>query len=86
MEDRIVRERERARLTGLSRTTWWALERAGDAPPRRRLGPGSVGWLLSELQEWISGRDRGGLGPRQRASPGTLAQAVATPHPVPVIP
>jgi predicted DNA-binding transcriptional regulator AlpA len=56
VEDRIVREPERARLTGLSRTTWWALERMGQVPRRRQLGPGSIGWLLSELEEWIRSR------------------------------
>ena len=60
MEDRIVREPERARLTGLSRTTWWALERMGEVPHRRQLGPGSIGWLLSELEEWIGSRQWSG--------------------------
>lgn len=52
-EDRIVRDEKRARLTGLSRSAWWEGEKAGKYPKRRRLGPASVGWLLSELQEWM---------------------------------
>ena len=53
MDDRIIRDEERARLTGLSRTAWWEGEKAGRFPKRRRLGPSSVGWLLSELHAWM---------------------------------
>ena len=49
--ERIVREAECKRLTGLSRTTRWELERHGHFPQRRRLGVNSVGWLESELRE-----------------------------------
>lgn len=58
--DRIVREAERKRLTGLSRTTRWELERRGQFPQRRRLGVNSVGWLESELREWMVTRERRG--------------------------
>jgi predicted DNA-binding transcriptional regulator AlpA len=56
--DRIVREAEREEITGLSRTTWWRMERYGKAPKRRRLSPNSVGWLLSELTDWMQSRQR----------------------------
>ena len=70
--DRIVREPECKRLTGLSRTTRWELERRGQFPARRRLGTNSVGWLESELQAWVAGRQRGIVKP---------SAAIATPHP-----
>ncbi len=54
--DRIVREPERHRLTGLSRTTWWRLEKEGQVPKRRALSVNSVGWLLSEIVEWQAQR------------------------------
>ena len=49
--DRIVRETECKAISGLSRTTRWRLEQSGDFPRRRRISPGLVGWLLSELME-----------------------------------
>ncbi len=42
--------------TGLSRTTIWRLEREGLFPARRRLGPNSVAYLESEIDEWVAGR------------------------------
>jgi prophage regulatory protein len=54
--DRIVRERECKRLTGLSRTTRWRKEKQGEFPLRRQLGDNSVGWVLSELLEWLNSR------------------------------
>lgn len=58
--DRIIRERERARLTGVSRTGWWQAERTGRAPRRLRLGLGSVGWRLSDLERWMKSLPEGG--------------------------
>lgn len=60
--DRIVREAECKRLTGLSRTTRWELERRGQFPSRRRLGSHSVGWLASELEAWVAGREQRPVG------------------------
>lgn len=53
MTDRILRPAEVQRRTGLGRTTIWRRERAGDFPRRRRLGPTLVGWLESELDDWL---------------------------------
>jgi prophage regulatory protein len=58
--DRFVREDERAKITGLSRSAWFAAERAGRAPRRVRLGPNAVGWRLSELMAWMATRETGG--------------------------
>ena len=54
--DRIVRSIEAGEITGTSRTTRWRLERAGRFPRRIQISPGGVGWLVSELQEWIRER------------------------------
>ncbi len=54
--DRIIRAGEVQKITGLSRTTVWRLERRGEFPDRVPLGPGSVGWKLSEVERWISTR------------------------------
>ena len=55
-QDRFVREAERKLITQVSRTTAWKWEQVGLFPKRRKLNPSGtmVGWLLSELQEWIS--------------------------------
>ncbi|GFO67225.1 transcriptional regulator [Geomonas limicola] len=55
---KIVRRKEVLALIGLSYTTQWRLERAGDFPKRVRLGTGSVGWHLDEVEEWLKGRVR----------------------------
>ena len=55
----ILRTPDVTRLTGLSRTTLWRLERRGAFPNRVRLGANSVGWLEDEVQSWIASRPRG---------------------------
>jgi prophage regulatory protein len=56
MADRILRERDVRTMTGLSRSTRWRLERAGVFPRKRRLSPGAVGWLESEVVAWLASR------------------------------
>lgn len=56
--ERIIRESERLAITGISRTTCWEMEKKGQFPKRRKLTPNgsSVGWFLSEINEWIQSR------------------------------
>jgi prophage regulatory protein len=54
--DRFVREAERRKITGLSRSTWWRMERLNQAPRRHRISESGVGWLLSELNAWMQSR------------------------------
>jgi len=56
--DRIVRRKQLLELSGLSNTTQWRLEKAGQFPARIKLGQGSVGWHLNEVEEWLKGRER----------------------------
>jgi prophage regulatory protein len=56
MHDRILREPEVKRLTGLSRTTRWRLERKVKFPQRLQLSENAVGWLDSEIRLWIESR------------------------------
>ena len=62
-EDRIVREPERAHLTGVHRTQWYVLETAGLVPQRIAIGEITHGWMLSEIRAWIAERrkDRKGF-------------------------
>jgi prophage regulatory protein len=52
----IIREPECRRITGLSRSTRWRLERAGNFPRRRKISPGATGWLASEIAAWVAER------------------------------
>ena len=54
--ERIVREPECRRVTGLSRTTRWNLERQGRFPKRIPMQVHAIGWLESELSAWIMER------------------------------
>jgi prophage regulatory protein len=56
MNIRLLRFSEVQAKVGLSRTTLWRLEREHQFPKRKRIGKNSVGWLESEVDEWISSR------------------------------
>lgn len=57
-EDRILRFPEVRDMTGLSRTTIWRMENDNKFPKRVPLGVSSIGWKLSEVQNWIKLRNR----------------------------
>ena len=52
-DDRFVREAEVARITGLSRTTRWRLERAGKFPKRIKISENAKANLHSQLMTWL---------------------------------
>lgn len=52
--DRIVREPECLKMTGLSQTTIWRLEKLGNFPKRHKLTKYAVGWRESEIAQWIN--------------------------------
>jgi prophage regulatory protein len=56
--DRILRETEVARVTGLARTTRYELEKEGLFPRRRHITKAAVGWLESEVQRWLRSREK----------------------------
>lgn len=56
MKDRFLREPEVARVTGLSRTTRWRMERCGEFPRRRTISRNAVAWLASEIETWMDER------------------------------
>lgn len=51
--ERLVSEQECCKLTGLSRTTRWELEKKGAFPMRRKIGARRVVWLWTELHQWM---------------------------------
>lgn len=60
MESRFYRFPELEQRVGLSRTTIWRLERAGQFPARRKLSSNTVGWDQREVEEWMESRVRAG--------------------------
>jgi prophage regulatory protein len=66
--DKLIRRRQVLELIGLSHSTQWRMEKAGKFPARVKLGTGSVGWHLAEVEEWVKGRERvlGGDGTNTR--------------------
>jgi prophage regulatory protein len=56
---RILGEPEVHRLTNLSRTTRWRLEREGKFPKRLRLSGNRIGWRADEILAWIESLSRG---------------------------
>ena len=51
--DRVMRLNEVKRITGLSRTTIWELERAGRFPKHVQLTAKAIGWLESQIDGWM---------------------------------
>ena len=54
--DRYIRRPEAVRLTGLSASTLWRLEQAGEFPARIQLSKGAVGWSLGDVLEFNASR------------------------------
>ena len=57
-EGRIVRLKEVVRMVGLSRSTVYSYLSEGKFPKPRSLGPRSVGWLDTEIHDWIFGNGK----------------------------
>jgi prophage regulatory protein len=54
----IIRFPKVHEITSLSRTTVWRLEHEGRFPRRLIIGSRGVGWLLNEVQDWMTSRPR----------------------------
>lgn len=54
--DRILRRAEVEARTGLARSTIYGMVSKGDFPKPIRLTPGSVGWVSSEIDDWLLSR------------------------------
>ena len=54
--DRLLPWRAVRDITGLSRTTAWRRQKAGDFPLAVQISPGRVGWWESELTAWKTSR------------------------------
>ncbi len=57
--DRFLGEAEVERITNLSRTTRWRLERRGLFPKRRSISANRVAWLETEIRLWLRAKADG---------------------------
>ncbi|MGF6965925.1 prophage regulatory protein [Paraburkholderia sp. WC7.3g] len=53
---RILRRPETQSRVGLARSTIYAMMKAGQFPKPIQLGPRAVGWVESEIDEWLSAK------------------------------
>jgi prophage regulatory protein len=61
MSRNIIRKPAVRQKTGLSDTTIWRLQKAGEFPPRVQLtDAGLVGWFEDEVDRWVHERVRAG--------------------------
>lgn len=56
MNTKILRLKDVLGITGLSRATIYVHMSQGNFPHNINLGKGSIGWLESEVQDWIQVR------------------------------
>lgn len=57
MTQLYLKRTEVVALVGLGYSTIWRLEREGKFPARRKLSAGRVGWVRSEVEAWVQGRE-----------------------------
>jgi predicted DNA-binding transcriptional regulator AlpA len=56
IDDELWSVRKIMAKTGLGRSTLYKYVSGGHFPRQRRLGPGRVGWLASDVLRWIGSR------------------------------
>ena len=52
-KNRIIRQKELSELLGVSVTTLYRMQDRGQLPPRRKVSSNVVGWLESDINEWL---------------------------------
>lgn len=55
----LSKKEVRAKTGGLGEVTIWRLERSGEFPKRINLTGRRVGWVESEVDEWLQSRPKG---------------------------
>lgn len=53
---KIIRPADLADLLSVNRVTIWRMEKRGELPPRKKITKGCVGWLQSDIAEWLKNR------------------------------
>lgn len=52
----IIRPKELAELLSVSQVTLWRMEKRGELPKRKQISSRAVGWLESDIKEWLENR------------------------------
>ena len=60
MNSKLLTQKQVVDLVGVSRTTIWRLERAGQFPRRRQVSTKAVRWDQAEIVDWINSRPLAG--------------------------
>lgn len=68
-EDRLLPWKKVKDITGLSRTTAWRRQKAGDFPQPVVISPGRVGWRESDIAAWKASRGHRAPPPPKPALP-----------------
>lgn len=55
-KERMLSSKEVRAITGLAHSTLWRWQQEGRFPARRVLGTNRIGWLESEVTEWMRTR------------------------------
>ncbi|MEO8314974.1 MAG: AlpA family phage regulatory protein [Pseudomonadota bacterium] len=80
----VLRLPQVRQITGLGRSSIYAMEASRNFPRRLKLGPRSVGWLESEVLAWVltraQGRGTERVVPPARLENGSIARAARRPN------
>ena len=57
---RFLRTKDVCEMLGVHRMTLWKWRREGTFPKGQLIGPRTVGWLESEVEEWMKSRPPAG--------------------------
>ena len=77
--ENILREKQVRQVTGLSRVQRWRMIRAGLFPAPLQLGPNSIGWTESSIEQWQRSRPAVTYAPANKKS--ALESLPAPRHP-----
>jgi len=50
---KFIRPAKLAEMLSVSRSTLWRMEQNGELPPRRQISKRCVGWIESDILQWL---------------------------------
>lgn len=54
IKNKIIRPGELAEMLSVSTVTVWRMEKKGELPSRFKISNRAVGWLRSDIEEWLA--------------------------------
>ncbi|WP_441001154.1 helix-turn-helix transcriptional regulator [Fodinibius sp. SL11] len=58
-ESKIIRPKELANMLSISISTLYKMQDEGQLPPKIKISNNAVGWLRTDIEEWLSQRKMG---------------------------